>query len=329
VGTLLLLFAGSIPACGQATQFPNTPAGQQLSQLLAAFNTGDKDTMRKYLEANFPERLNKLDEDLRFRQGTGGFDLRKVEDSKPLRLISIVKEKNSDQFARATLEVDGTPLHRVTDFNVLAIPTPAEFAVAHGPEVAGSPAERQFRAWLAVFNQGDRAALLKFDNDNYPSEVARMDGLLNFRAGTGGFDFRKAVSATATQFTALVQERSSDQFARAVVTVDSNAPHRILSLGLRAIPRPPEFAIRRLTEAGLVRELGSKLNEDAKKGSVLRSGSDRAPGQACFQRCLRNGQSPDRRSQQADHPVSHGLDEQDVHCDIDHAARSSRQDQAG
>ena len=94
MGTLLLVFASSTPACGQTTgqaaQFPNTPAGQQLSQLLAAFNTGDKDTMRKYLEVNFPGRLNKLDEDLRFREGTGGFDLRKVEDSKPLRLISIV-----------------------------------------------------------------------------------------------------------------------------------------------------------------------------------------------------------------------------------------------
>lgn len=131
-----------------------------------------------------------------------------------------MKEKSSDQFARATLQVEDAPAHRVTDFNLQAIPTPPEFVVAHGPEVADSPAERQFRAWLAVFNQGDRAALLKFFNDSYPSEVGRIDGDLNFRAGTGGFDFRKAVSATATQFTALVQERGSDQFAWAVVTVE-------------------------------------------------------------------------------------------------------------
>jgi D-alanyl-D-alanine carboxypeptidase len=270
LGKLLLVVAGSAPACAQSTgqpaQFPNTPAGQQFSQLLAAFNSGDKAVMKKYLEVNFPDRLNKLDEDLRFRQGTGGFELKKVEDSKPLRLISIVKEKNSDQFARATLEVEDAPAHRVTDFDVRAIPTPSEFEVARGPEVADSPAERQFRAWLAVFNQGDRAALLKFINDNYPTDAGRIDGEMNFRAGTGGFDFRKTVSATATQFTALVQERNSDQFARAVVTVDSSEPHRILSLGLRAIPRPPEFAIPRLTEAELLKQLGSKLNEDARKG---------------------------------------------------------------
>src|SRR5882757_9672591 len=133
LGTLLMVFAGSAPifsqATGQATQLPATPAGQQFGQLLAAFNTGDKDTMRKYLEANFPGRLDKLDEDVRFRQGTGGFDFKKVEDSKPLRLISIVKEKNSDQFARATFEVEEAPPHRVTDFDLRAIPTPPEFEV--------------------------------------------------------------------------------------------------------------------------------------------------------------------------------------------------------
>jgi CubicO group peptidase (beta-lactamase class C family) len=139
-------------------------------------------------------------------------------------------------------------------------------ATGQATRLANTPAERQFRGWLSAFNQGDRTALLKFFNDNYPSEVGRIDGDMNFRAGTGGFDFRKAESATATQYTALVQERGSDQFARAVVTVEPNEPHHILSLGLRAIPRPPEFAIPRLTEAELVTQLGSKLNEDAKKG---------------------------------------------------------------
>src|SRR6185436_12763247 len=106
----------------------------------------------------------------------------------------------------------------------------------------------------------------KFTRDNYPAGAARIDGLMDFRANTGGFNFRKTVSATATQFTALVQERNSDQFATAVLTVDSSEPHHILSIGLRAIPRPPEFAIPRLTEPELVNQLGSKLDADAKKG---------------------------------------------------------------
>ncbi len=146
---------------------------------------------------------------------------------------------------------------------VLAGATPA---CAQSGQSAQLPAERQFRAWLAVFNQGDRASLEKFIKDNYPPGPDRVDNQMNFRGSTGGFDFRKAVSATATEFTALVQEKNSDQFARAVLTVDSAEPHRIVSLGLRAIPRPPEFAIPRLTEGELVKELATKLNEDASKG---------------------------------------------------------------
>jgi CubicO group peptidase (beta-lactamase class C family) len=209
LGILLLVFAaGSSPVYSQAgktTQLPDTPAGRQSGRLLAAFNFGGEGIVREYLEADFPGRLNKLDEE-------------------------------------------------------------AEFEVARGPEVADSPAERQFRGWLSAFNQGDRTALLKFFHDNFPSEVGRIDRDMSFRWRTGGFDFRKAVSATATQFTAMMQERVSDQFAQAVVTVEPDEPHRILSLALRPIPRPPEFAIPRLTEAEVVTELGRKLNEDARKG---------------------------------------------------------------
>jgi D-alanyl-D-alanine carboxypeptidase len=139
-------------------------------------------------------------------------------------------------------------------------------AAGQATQLPNTPAEQQFRSWLSVFNQGDRTALLKFFNENFPSQVGRIDRDVSFRSGTGGFDLRKAVGATPTQFTALIQERGSDQFARAVVTVEPNEPHRILSLDLRAIPRPPEFAIPRLTEAELVTQLGNKLNEDARKG---------------------------------------------------------------
>src|SRR5258708_31239109 len=69
-----------------------------------------------------------------------------------------------------------------------------------------TPAEGQFRGWLSAFNQGDRTALLKFFNDNYPSEVGRIDGDMNFRAGTGGFDFRKTGGPPPPPDTAPVSE---------------------------------------------------------------------------------------------------------------------------
>src|SRR5258706_934397 len=100
-----------------------------------------------------------------------------------------------------------------------------------------TPAEGQFRGWLSAFNQGDRTALLKFFNDNYPSEVGRIDGDMNFRAGTGGFDFPKTESATGTQDTSQVHERGSGHIAPAVVTNRYQEPQHILYLG--ASPNSP------------------------------------------------------------------------------------------
>lgn len=152
-------------------------------------------------------------------------------------------------------------------FMLLASASPVFSPLAGQAAVApDTPAEHQFRNWLSAFNSGDRATMLKFFTDSFPSEVANIDRDVDFRKGTGGFELKQIVEATATQFTALVQERGSDQLARAVVTVEPNAPHRILTLGLRAIPRPPQFAINRLSEAELIRELGSKLKDDAAKG---------------------------------------------------------------
>jgi CubicO group peptidase (beta-lactamase class C family) len=50
----------------------------------------------------------------------------------------------------------------------------------------------------------------------------------------------------------LVQERSSDQFARLTMEVQAEEPHQITNLELRAIPRPAEFALPRLSQSELV-----------------------------------------------------------------------------
>jgi len=52
-------------------------------------------------------------------------------------------------------------------------------------------------------------------------------------------------SSTPTSFSALLKERDSEQFARFEMEVETEAPHRITKLDLRAIPTPAEFAARR------------------------------------------------------------------------------------
>jgi CubicO group peptidase (beta-lactamase class C family) len=92
--------------------------------------------------------------------------------------------------------------------------------------------------------------------------VANVDNELRFRSMTGGFELKKAEESTATRFSGLVQERDSDQFARVTVEVEPTEPHRIVRLDLRAVPRPPEFALPRLSESDLVAALRAKLEAD-------------------------------------------------------------------
>ncbi len=109
-------------------------------------------------------------------------------------------------------------------------------------------AEKQFQAWLAAFNSGDRAILLQFYERNYPERAKQIDGAMEFRELTGGFELKKMEETSATKVTALLKEKDSDQFARLMMEVQEAEPHQITKSELRAGPTPPEFKIARTSE---------------------------------------------------------------------------------
>jgi D-alanyl-D-alanine carboxypeptidase len=131
------------------------------------------------------------------------------------------------------------------------------------PQIPDTPAARQFVAYLKALNAGDRAGLKEFLEKNYPERAGTIDREIDFRRRTGGFDLRKAEEATATKFSGVVQERDSDQFARATIEVEPAAPYRITHLNLRAIPRPPEFALPPASESDALAELRTRIEKDA------------------------------------------------------------------
>src|SRR5215211_1992694 len=92
--TLLLLFI--VPACQAQTQFPDTPAANQAKAWLDAFNAGDADKYKEFVRNNFPTRVQRADQDAGFREMTGGFELKKVEESTPTKLVALVQERLSD-----------------------------------------------------------------------------------------------------------------------------------------------------------------------------------------------------------------------------------------
>ncbi len=129
-----------------------------------------------------------------------------------------------------------------------------------------TPAAHQLSGWLTAFNSGDKATVLAFLQKNYPARVADIDGEMGFREQTGGFDLRKAEECAATKCSAILQERASDQFARMVVEVDPAEPHVIKEVELRAIPRPADFLIPRVTAAEALKAFRGYLDQAAAAG---------------------------------------------------------------
>ncbi len=124
--------AGSILPQSTAAEIPKTPPGEQLSAWLTAFNSGNKAQLDEF-EQRFADTGRHPANDLAFRQQTGGFDVRKIEESSDTRLTGLVQERDSDQFARFTIEVQAAAPHKVVHLDLRAIPRPAELAIPRIP----------------------------------------------------------------------------------------------------------------------------------------------------------------------------------------------------
>jgi hypothetical protein len=69
--TFFLALSGWEATCAAQMQFPDTPAGHQGAAWLVAFNTGNRETYRDFLQRNFPSRVEHVDEEMGFREMTG------------------------------------------------------------------------------------------------------------------------------------------------------------------------------------------------------------------------------------------------------------------
>jgi D-alanyl-D-alanine carboxypeptidase len=130
-------------------------------------------------------------------------------------------------------------------------------------DVPKTPAGEQFSAWFAAFNSGERAQLESFRSHFLKPEEHKVDGAFAFRQQVGGFDLKKIEESGPTKLSVLVEERNSDQFARITIEVEPADPHKVTRIDLRAIDRPAEFALPRLSQPDLVAALRLRLEKDA------------------------------------------------------------------
>jgi hypothetical protein len=133
-------------------------------------------------------------------------------------------------------------------------------------EPAGTPAGRQFTAWLAAFNAADRAAMVAYHDEQFPYAVASedvktIDRELGLNRATGGFEVKKLESPGAKSVVATMKEKRSDQFARVELEVAADAPHHVVRFEIHPIPTPAELLS--------AEEGAARVVDDAKRRALI------------------------------------------------------------
>lgn len=106
-------------------------APAMFTRWLDAFNASDEAGLAAFAKHLAPELAKDYpgaDEQLGFRENTGGFDVKKTEDATPTKLVAIVKTRDGEQYVRIVLELDAS--NRVRTFDIRGVPTPAEYKLA-------------------------------------------------------------------------------------------------------------------------------------------------------------------------------------------------------
>src|ERR1041384_4017911 len=131
VAALLFFINGACVAQSALPQLPDTPAANQAKGWLEVFNGGDVEKRRAFLQKNYPSRLERLDRETEMRRGTGGFDVLKVAESTPTKIVLLIEERLGAQFVQFTVEVEPAPPHAIKQFQFQVLPRTGEFAIPH------------------------------------------------------------------------------------------------------------------------------------------------------------------------------------------------------
>jgi CubicO group peptidase (beta-lactamase class C family) len=143
------------------------PSVRQFHAWLDAFNSGDRERYAAFLVKHYPTLLtfSSMDQEMGFRELTGGFELRKLERVSPTEVTGLIQERASDQFARFELTIIASEPDRIASLNLTAIPRPAAFPIerlSEGEAIANleafvrrEAAEDRFSGTVLVAKDGD------------------------------------------------------------------------------------------------------------------------------------------------------------------------------
>ena len=193
---------------------PDTPAGRIMSAWLEAFNSGDRARLDDYFKSYEPERH--ADDFMGFRDRVGGFELLSIQKSEPMRIVSLLKERNGEGRALAKFQVSDSDPLRVASSEVREI-----FA---GAAVIGFDIDAATRARVID------GAIAKLDEFYVFPEVAKKMGMaVRARAKRGEYDSVTDGNAFAKLLTSHFQDVSHDKhlfvsFSPTQLPEDSSSP---------------------------------------------------------------------------------------------------------
>jgi hypothetical protein len=210
---LVVIVASGATALAQ-TSTAESPAAKQFTAWLAAFNKGDRAALLAYHQQSFPyavacQGVDNIDRELGLRDGTGGFDIQKVEAAAATRHSAVLKERNSRQFAHATMEVDATPPHHVVSFEMHPMETPDEFLTPEERRSGGGPIDAARRRSLL-----EKIAHELNESYVFPDVARRMIAAMREHAAHGDYDKMTDGGVFADTLTQDLQHVSHDQHMR-------------------------------------------------------------------------------------------------------------------
>jgi D-alanyl-D-alanine carboxypeptidase len=141
-------------------------------------------------------------------------------------------------------------------FLLLLLACASAVAVA-APTLPDTPTAKVVGEWIDAVNSGDRTRLEAF-KERYRRK-APVEGLLELRENTGGFDVVRIEQSEPGSIRLLVAERGGDGVARLDASLEPGKPET-LKLAIDRIERPADLAIARLDTAGFAKALDARID---------------------------------------------------------------------
>ena len=120
----------AMPACGQRQKVASVPE-QALIKWLAAFDGSDWHRYQAFIKDHFHIPPEPMLRDKRFREQTGGFRLKKVQNVTAASVAAFLQERESDQVVVAQLQISGEVPARIIKLQLHPVPRPPELPLAH------------------------------------------------------------------------------------------------------------------------------------------------------------------------------------------------------